>query len=86
MGTRAVKDDDQVMAFYNEAILDDKASIVLEDAKTADYAKWDLCINVIKNYSTGTYSSMLRLRPALRQNYTTSSYQRGQTQSNYKTV
>lgn len=32
----AVKGNDQVMAFYNKAIQDDKASIILEEAKTEE--------------------------------------------------
>ncbi len=38
----AVKDNDLVMAFYNKAILDDDASLVLEEAKSVVYSKLGL--------------------------------------------
>eukprot|EP00569_Conticribra_weissflogii_P005694 CAMPEP_0171331430 /NCGR_PEP_ID=MMETSP0878-20121228/2695_1 /TAXON_ID=67004 /ORGANISM="Thalassiosira weissflogii, Strain CCMP1336" /LENGTH=646 /DNA_ID=CAMNT_0011831961 /DNA_START=222 /DNA_END=2162 /DNA_ORIENTATION=+ len=48
----AVKDNDRVMAFYNEAIQDDKASIVLEEAKTEEYSDLGLaykCYQALQN-------------------------------------
>ncbi len=48
----AVGDNDPVMAFYNEAILDNNASIVLKDAKTAEYSELGLaykCYQALQN-------------------------------------